>query len=171
MNIILSESQFNIENIYFLEPIINTIMDNSMFIKIIYSNKLITLNGLYLTMDIKINLKEMYFKKMKYTYDIKNTDNNMMLTKIYNIELYILNKYKCNKTKKYILYDTLKTGMIKIFPNQPSFHNNSGITTFASNVSHNQVNGYTQLDRFILKISGIWENDTEYGVTYKLSPS
>ena len=32
MNIILSDSQFNIENLYFMEPIVNTIMDNSMFI-------------------------------------------------------------------------------------------------------------------------------------------
>jgi hypothetical protein len=169
MNIVLSESQFNIENIYFMEPIVNTIMDNSMFIKIIYSNQLITLNGLYLTMNIKVNNSELYFKKIKFTYDLKNSHNNMILNKLYNIEAYLLDKYTCNKTKKTILYDTLKYGMIKIFPNQLNIHNNSINTLSTSNTSHNQQNDYKSTTDFILKISGIWENDTEYGVTYKLS--
>jgi len=170
MNVLLSVSQINIDNIYFMEPIINTIMDNSRFIKILYSNNLITLNGLYLTLDLKISNKEMYFKKIKYTYDQKNNDNNLILTKLYNIESCILDKYSCNKTKKYILYNTLKTGMIKIFPNQPNVHNYSAVTPATTNTSDTHQSGGIQ-QKFTVKISGIWENDTEYGITYKLSTS
>jgi hypothetical protein len=174
MNIVLSESNFNIDNIYFTEPIVNTIMDNSMFIKIIYSNKLITLNGLYLTMDIRVDHSELYFKKIKYTYDLKNSHNHSIINNLYSIESSILDKHTSSnlKTKKYILHDTLKTGMIKIFPNQPNIHNNLFNTPLSTtNNSHNQSNNHKHPSEFILKISGIWENDTEYGITYKLSTS
>ena len=159
MNIVLSESQFNIENMYFMEPIVNTIIDNSMFIKILYSNKLVTLNGLFLNLNINITNNELYFKKIKYTYDITNLHNKTILNKIYSIESNILDKYMCSKpkTKKYSVYETMKTGVIKIFPNAPNIHNHS--------INHKNNNV------FLLKISGIWENETEYGLTYKLSTS
>ena len=48
MNIVFTNDQFNISNVYFNEPIQNTVMENSKFIKIIYSNELIILNGLFL---------------------------------------------------------------------------------------------------------------------------
>lgn len=179
MNIILSESNFNIDNIYFTEPIVNTIMENSMFVKIIYSNKLITLNGLYLTMDIRVDNSELYFKKIKYTYDLKSSHNQSILNNLYNIESSILDKHACSKskTKKYILHETLKTGTIKIFPNQPNIHNNSLNTSLSNTPNHNQLTSHNQSTshkypyEFILKISGIWENETEYGITYKLSTS
>lgn len=175
MNIILSESQFNIENLYFMEPIVNTIMDNSTFIKIIYSNKLVTLNGLYLTMNINITSNEMYFKKIKYTYDVSNIYNTTIMNKIYSIESNILDKYVCSKSKakKYVIYDTLKSGIVKIFPNQPNIYINSNNSNSSSDITtHNRHhnNNHTNT-HFILKISGIWENETEYGVTYKLSTS
>jgi len=171
MNIILSESQYNQDSIYFMESIINTIMENSMFIKIIYSNNLITLNGLYLTLNLKIINSETYFKKIKYTYDINHNYNNAILNKLYSIESSILDKYSSNKTKKYILYNTLRTGILKIFPNQSNIHNNSVVTPLISHTSSIQQNSNNQISSFILKISGIWENQTEYGITYKLSPS
>ena len=58
-------------------------------------------------------------------------------------------KYKCSKNPRYILYDTLNTGVIKIFPN-----------------IDNDI--YNSNNSFILKISGIWEDDNEYGLTYKI---
>ena len=180
MNIILSDSQFNIENLYFMEPIVNTIMDNSMFIKILYSNQLVTLNGLYLNMDINVTSNELYFKKIKYTYDVTNVHNNVILNKIYSIESNILDKYVCSKpkSKKIIIYDTLKSGIIKIFPNQPNIYNNSDSSNSSLNIPNHNVNhnvnpnvnrNQSYHTSFILKISGIWENETEYGVTYKLS--
>tara|TARA_B110000967_G_scaffold204091_1_gene245962 strand:- start:747 stop:1211 length:465 start_codon:yes stop_codon:yes gene_type:complete len=154
-----------------MESIINTIMDNSMFIKIIYTNKLLTINGLYLILDLNVTRKETYFKKIKYTYDLNNSYNNTILHKLYNIESSILDKYSSNKTKKYILYNTLNTGILKIFPNQPNVHNNSVNTQLTSKISSNELNSNNHPCSFILKISGIWENATEYGITYKLSPS
>jgi hypothetical protein len=62
----------------------------------------------------------------------------------------LLQKYNSNKKiQRKIIYDTLNNGVIKLFPNDEK-----------DVISNN--------NSFILKISGIWENDTEYGLTYKL---
>jgi hypothetical protein len=149
MNIVLTHNQFNSNNIYFNEPIQNTVMDNSRFIKLIYSNENIMLNGIFLLLNIKIINKETYFKKIKISYDISNTINKEILMNIYNIENNILLKYKSTKKPRSILYETLNSGVIKIFPNIDKDINNSNSS-------------------FILKISGIWEDDKEYGLTYKI---
>lgn len=149
MNIVVTHNQFNSDNIYFNDPIQNTVMDNSKFIKLIYSNEHIMLNGVFLLLNIKTINKETYFKKIKISYDINSNINRELLTNIYKIEKNILLKYKCSKNPRYILYDTLNTGVIKIFPN-----------------IDNDI--YNSNNSFILKISGIWEDDNEYGLTYKI---
>ena len=147
MNIVINQNQFNNNCIYFNEPIQNTVMDNSKFIKLIYSNENIMLNGIFLFLNIKTMNKETYFKKIKITYDVYN--NRDILSNIYKIEQTILSKYKSSKRIRNILYETLKSGVIRIFPNIDNDINNSN-------------------NSFILKISGIWEDDNEYGLTYKL---
>jgi hypothetical protein len=146
MNVILIPHQFQKEHIYFYEPIENTIMDNSQFIKIVYSTEDLILNGVYLLINLHITSKESYFKKMKYGFDLNN--NKELLKSIYNIEEQILQKYNINnKTKKLNIYESLNTGSIKIYPPPESIKNSNN---------------------FILKISGVWENEKEYGLTFKL---
>jgi len=147
MNIILNPKQFNMNHVYFSEPIENTIMDESIFIKILYSNELMTLNGIFTDLEIKITQKDNYFKKIKFNFD--TTQNNEILQKVYKMETDILNKYNSNKTKKRTIYDSLSTGNMKIFPN---------IGTEINKCSN----------KFILKISGLWENNHEIGITYKI---
>ena len=147
MNVVLREDQYNIANIYFSEAIQNIIMEKSSFIKLIYSNHNIMITGLFLLVGLKNTTKELYFKKIKITYDINA--NISTLIRLYEIETEILDKYNSNKKQKKIVYETLSCGSVKIFPN-----NDEDI-----------VRGNNS---FILKISGIWENETEYGLTYKL---
>jgi hypothetical protein len=147
MNVVLREDQYNIANIYYSEAIQNIIMENSSFIKLIYSNHNIMTTGLFLLVALKNTTKELYFKKIKITYDINA--NLTLLNRLYEIETEILEKYNSNKKQKKIIYDTLSGGSIKIFPN--------------ADEDIVKVN-----NSFILKISGIWENETEYGLTYKL---
>ena len=77
MNLVLDEKNYNINNIFFYEPVKNTVMDDSKFIRIIYSDEHIILNGLYLKLDIE------------------NTNN--ILNFLDKTEREILNKYKINK--------------------------------------------------------------------------
>ena len=48
MNINVPIDKFDINNIFYSEKIKNTVMPDSYFIRIIYSNSLFTLNGVYL---------------------------------------------------------------------------------------------------------------------------
>jgi|AntAceMinimDraft_18_1070375.scaffolds.fasta_scaffold21607_2 hypothetical protein len=147
MNVVLREEQYNIANIYYGEAIQNVIIENSLFIKIIYSNNNIMTAGLFILVSLKNITKELYFKKIKITYD--NNINTTMLNRIYVIETEILNKYNSTKKQKKLLYETLSSGVIKLYPNKEDD---------ILNISNS----------FTLKISGIWESDTEYGITYKL---
>lgn len=152
MNIVLIENQFNINNIYFGEPIQNTVMENSKFIKILYSTEDIILNGIQYLLTFKNITKELYFKKIKISYDV-NT-HNTMIENLDFIEKSILDKYICNKLPKRILAPLFRDGFIKLFPNSEN-----DITSNSNNINHN----------FILKISGVWENADEYGITYKIT--
>jgi len=89
----------------------------------------------------------LYFKKIKVKYDI--TNNKDLLKFIFKVEENILNKYPSLKKQKKIIFDTMSTGSIKLFPNDINDLNNGKNT-------------------FILKISGIWEDPQEYGLTYKI---
>ena len=147
MNVVINENQFDISHIYYTEPIQNIVLDNSSFVKLIYSNEYIMISGIYLLLHLKITSKENYFKKIKVTYDA--TSNKELLHKLYEIENQILNKYSNSKKPRKIIYETLNGGTIKLFPN-------------------NETDSIPATNSFILKISGLWENETEYGLTYKL---
>jgi len=88
MNLTIDIDEFNDNNIIFMEPVKNTVMDDSNFIRILYSNSLFTLSGIFI--KIKLNLINMdkYFNKFKCGFDYD--ENKKVIDKISNIETYIL---------------------------------------------------------------------------------
>jgi hypothetical protein len=150
MNILNNISNFDKDYIYFYEPIKNNIMNNGKFIKIIYSTPEYMLNSINLIFDMHYFSIEKNYNKYKCIFDIDL--HKEFLSKIKNIEEDILNKFMfiySVKTKNQILklYEQFKEGNIKVY--QENFRN--------------VTNKYT----IILRISGIWENNDEYGLTYK----
>ena len=144
MNIVKQIDQYNKNNVYFCEPIKNNIMNNGIFIRIIYSTPLFILNGIYLSIYINHITVEKYYNKFKCTFDI-NTYNDL-INNIKNIEEGILNKSNIKgKLPQYKINEQLKNGTIKIF---------------ADNIEKIK-------NVFLLKIAGIWETEHEYGLTYK----
>ena len=133
-------SKYNIKNIYILSSKSNYILKHSLYRKILYSNKYITLNGLYI--DIKLD-KLQYFKKYnKYFVRFTNT-----LEDIITLEKQILSKISSQKNHNTILKTTIETKRFII----------DSKYTITSN-------------HFILYISGLWENNSEVGLIYKLIP-
>ena len=110
MNIILEPNRIKSYNIIYLQPVKNTIIQDSNFIRIMYSNKFATLNGIHIRLFNNVN-------------------------RVISIEKMILNNYELNKTPVFNMYYR--------------FINHSGINS-------------------IVKISGIWETSTEYGLTFKV---
>ena len=146
MNIVKTIDQYNEDYIYFCEPIKNNIMNDGYFIRIIYSSPLFVLNGVYLFINISYLSIEKYYNKFKCTFDIHLFKH--IIDKIKFIEEGILKKVNIvNKVPQYKIYEQLKNGNIKFFSDSIEKINSS----------------------FLLKISGIWETDKDYGLTYKFT--
>jgi len=209
MNIIITDSQFDINNIIFLEPKQNIIIEG-VFTKFIYSNGFISINGIFVCFDIipmldissnifspvnisnqhrfkpisdndmniapviyvctqssnlqRINCKNdtdlnssQFSRPVSYSqkYKINNQSNKFSIKNqeyIIQTEQRLLDYYKaffnCKKQSIYILKNQIQ--------NDDKCYNN-----FYK--SSDKLN-----DTKCLKISGIWETDTEIGITYKI---
>lgn len=143
MNLVKKIEQYNDKCIYFCEPIKNNVMNDGNFIRIIYSTENITLNGIYLQVNFNDLVCEKYYNKYRCCFSI--TTHKDIIDNIKIIEENILKKYNTNKLPSNKIYEQIKSGYIKLF-------SDIGNKTNCS---------------FILKISGIWETQTNYGLTYK----
>jgi hypothetical protein len=145
MNIILNINQYNDDSIFFCDPINNNIIINSTFIRIFYVNNMLSLNGIYLFINLIDFNYNIYFNKYKCNFSINS--NKEIINNLKIIEENILTKINIqNKQPQYKLYNQLMSNNIKLF-NIDKFNTN--------NCSFN------------LKISGIWETTQNYGLTYK----
>lgn len=138
--------QYDDNFVFFCDPIKNNIINDGNFIRVLYSTNDITLNGVFLLVKLKDISCDKYYNKYKCSFNINNHKD--LLEGIKLIEESILEKFKntfCNKYPEYKIYEQLKNGFIKIFQE------------IQSKTVHN----------FILKISGVWETQISYGLTYK----
>lgn len=148
MNIVIDINDFNKDFVFLQEPVKNNIIDDSKFIRIIYSNNIFSLNTLYVSFNLQISQLENYFNKHKFIFNIKQ--NMKTISQMRCLEETILEKiYINNKKSVFRLYDQLNSGNLKLFK---------------ENLKLNKPYNDHEL---IIKISGIWENDYEYGITYK----
>jgi len=144
MFLYLQPSQFHIQNIYFLEKKINMIMDG-FFTKFVWTNSFMTMNGLFFKLPpCSVNYSNIL------TIDINS--HREWIYKLYVIEKQLLQYYQMyfniiNKTPVYTLKSQLQKGTMKYYRD---------IETGSTNTV------------FYLKISGIWENQNEIGITFKI---
>jgi hypothetical protein len=149
MNIVKNIEQYKLDNIYFCEPIKNNVMTGGNFIRILFSTANLILNGILLNIHIDNVFIEKYYNKYKCSFDVNNYKE--LINNLRTIEYEILNKYNVmmrpdkNKFPQYKIYDQIKNGNFKIFSENIDKLNNV----------------------FLLKISGIWETETYFGLTYK----
>lgn len=156
MNILLDINEFNLDNIFLMESKENTIIKGK-FIKILYSTENFTMNGIYLDFPLfDYETKNFNGKNILY-FDIgQNFDLISQFSKMENDIIHFFMKYY-NLKKKMIntIERQLKNGMIKYY----------NYTT--SNKRCYSLETSKCLNRIYLKISGIWETDTDFGITYK----
>lgn len=149
MNIAVPINEFNINNVFFQDSIKNTIMDNSQFSRLVYSSEIFVGSGICIDFNIPISNIDKSFNKYKCIFD--NQVNYKLIQTITKIENEILSK--CNFTDKIPMFrisEQLKNDYIKV-----AIINNVNIVSYLQNL------------RFIIKISGLWSNEMEYGLTYK----
>lgn len=138
---------FNHNNIYFNDPIKNTIIENSKFRRIIYSTSCISFNTIYI--QFKLEEVEILKHYNKFKCMFKSDKHCNFIQTILFLEDRILNKINLlNKRAVYNISQQMNNNYIKLFM---PFEKDKVIENF----------------NIILKLSGIWESDTEYGLTYK----
>ena len=144
MNIVKTIDQYNEDFVFFSDPIKNTIMNNGNFVRIIYSTSLFVLNGIYIVININYTHIDKYYNKYKCNFDVNQYKET--IDKIRIIEEGLLRKSNINgKFPQYKIYEQLKNGNIKLFSDSLDKITN----------------------KLLIKIAGIWETDSEYGLTYK----
>ena len=144
---------YNHEHIIFMDKKKNIILENSFFTKILYSPRTITINGLYIIINLKlatINNTTQNNKNIKCIGNLVNSaENNTNLEKLFQIEKHILDNYaeyfSAEKTHIYMIRNSFYNGSFKIYE---------------------KINKNT--NTFIFRISGIWESANEIGLTYKI---
>ena len=146
----------NLKHLYFNEPVQNSIIHDSYFIRMFYSDNDVSLTGLLIPMQLSFITISKSFNKNIIIYDLHS--NKEMISNICQLETLILEKYNnilnsSNKPLKqpvYSLSNQLKSGNIKLF---------------------SDIDKRKQECNIILKISGVWENLKEYGITFKFIDS
>ena len=127
------------------------------FAKIIYSNQYFSINSIYFHFLVEIHSIEKQMNKYIMKYNPNNVINAQIIQELSKIEYRIIEYYKqinqINKRTNCILNKQLMSGNLKIYKD----YNLSKI-----NKNHPQ---------YIIKISGIWENNNEIGITYKIIES
>lgn len=148
MNVIVNIKDVNINYVFFQDAVKNTVMDEGKFSRLLYSNSLFTLSGLFVAFHIKVLTTEKLFNKFKCLLD--KTLNQSEIMQVSALEKELLYKASLllnlhGKSPVYRIGEQLNNGVMKVF------------------------NDRSKLDMYVLKIYGIWETENEYGLTYKMN--
>lgn len=149
-------SDIDLNNIIIMDPIKNNVLQESYFYKINYYNNIIIYNGLYL--HFELNYLESSNDRITYNID----DNLNIFHKLFKIENDILNVIDIQKKKNFKIKEIIDKNYIK--------YNNIDIN---SNINLNNINNFKNINKknnnidLILKISGIWKTNENYGLTFK----
>ena len=144
MNLVTTIDQYESKYIFFCEPIKNNIITEGNFIRILYSTPTVLLNGIYLLVNIDEFICEKYYNKYRCVFNVNS--HKELIAQLKEIEESIL--YKLNiqsKTQQLKINEQMMNGNVKVFDDM---FNKSSCS-------------------FILKISGAWETQFSYGLTYK----
>ena len=143
-------NKFKKDNIFLDEKQENNILEGSDFYRIQYSDENITLNSIYLKFKLKNVKINKYFNKLKCIFS--KEINEKCINEINNIEKIIIEKYKplLNCKPKFIINEQIVQNYIKIVINN-------------RNINYEKIK---DLD-LILKISGIWVDKKNYGLTFR----
>ena len=185
MNFIVDSSKIDWNHLFVAEKKKNIVIDGH-FSKLIYSDESCIMNGIFIHVGFLENKYEdiedigiasnifriskyplLVFQKEIFYLDNTLAINKKQIEKIIQLEENILNYYgfflqhnhnDVRKTANYGLRTQLMSGMIKIH----TIEGNSDVVNEIMQFDKND-----SIHHFVLKISGIWETNQTYGITYK----
>jgi hypothetical protein len=153
MNIAYKLDKLDLQNLFFMDSKKNIIMEGK-FTKIIYSDGILTTNGISAVVPFHNAMLDKTYNKTVLKFQTSDATNHRIVNELAYIEKYILDYYKQvtsnAKSSTTTLNDHMKNGNVKIY---------------RGSVDHNH------LKNVIIKISGVWEDQTRVGLTYKFMES
>jgi len=162
MNVVITLDEYKSTQVYFTEKRTNTHIANSIFNRITYSTHDFMMNGIYIQFELFIKQNEQNFNSNIYNchFDPQHDHNRAMLTVFHNLEGSILDKWM------QLQHQTTHTPTVKPTPNKEIIQQlRSGvISVWKHDMS---IHDKPQFQDFIIKISGVWENEVGCGLTYK----
>jgi hypothetical protein len=168
---------FNNHFLHFSDKTKNNVIENSWFHRIFYHHDSFSMNGVAIHFSINIDKTDTSYDKVKHLFKLEDISNRTVISELTRIEREVLNKIAPqNKTPVFHIDNQTKQGFIKLFNNvsksHKEFHNNTTIHNVQPNhytlkTHHIRRLNISQTQDFVLKISGVWENETSYGITYK----
>lgn len=148
MNIIHDISQIQLHNLFLMESRKNIILDGK-FTKITNSDEFFATNGVYVHTPFQLTTIDRQSNKTFLKFPITNKQNARLITGLSQIEQSVLEYYKhlLNSNKHIVLSlsDNMKNGCVKLY--RECFQSDSS--------------------NYIIKISGVWEDQTRIGLTFK----
>ena len=94
MNLVLDNNNYNINNIYYYDAVKNTVMDDSKFVRIIYSDSNIILNGIYLKLEVNnITENNNFIQELENQILKKYNNKKMISNKLYDQIQHYIKKY------------------------------------------------------------------------------
>lgn len=145
MNLAQRVSSFDHRGVFLSDPIKNTVMPNSNFARVLYSDPSATFAGVHLQLSIPNLVEERYFQKSRLAFDPQL--HNATVQAIRRIETVILDAFSSKKRRVNKLGDQFRQGTLRI-----------GMPFQSARVAQD----------YVLKISGVWETEYDYGLTYKV---
>ena len=163
MNVVITPGEYKCSQVYFTETKPNIHIPNSTFNRITYSTKDFIMNGIYLQFELFIRQNEQNYNSNIYNcqFDPNHEHNRAILSIFQTIEKGILDKWMrihassstcVNRpilTPSGDIIQQLRAGVISVWKNDMRNYDKP------------------QFQHFIIKISGVWENETGCGLTYK----
>jgi len=169
MNVVITASEYKSSQVYFTEKKPNTHIANSTFNRITYSTNDFVMNGVYIQFELFVKQIEQNFNSNIYNlhFDPHHEHNRRMIEIFNDIEVSILDKwlrlehsiidtrnddeYKDDSRENKIkdIYQQLQSGEISVWKNEMRQYDKP------------------QFQHFIIKISGLWDNERGCGLTFK----
>jgi hypothetical protein len=150
MKLVKTLDQYEGRYVIFCDSVKNNVVNEGTYIRLVYSTPIFSTNGLHMCFTVTPIAVDKCYSKYKITFDRQL--HKEMIDKLKIIEEDIIKQVGIeDKVPHYKITEQIKYGHLKLSVDDdvmPSLNNEMTI---------------------ILKISGVWETDVNYGVTYKFT--
>jgi len=145
MNLAQPLSSFDARGIFLSDPIKNTVMPNSNFTRVLYSDPNVTFAGIHLQLSFPVLTEERYFQKSRLVFDTQKYAH--LVQTVQKIETIILDSFGSKKRRVSKMSDQFSQGTLRM-----------GHSLLGEDIARD----------YVLKISGVWETEYDYGLTFKV---